>query len=310
MSEFSLEWSGLLVLLGSVLCVMGFSLHQDYRGTREGRDRYFLKIQQSWLGGLRSSALAFARCLGLPKMVNSYVFCSTATGLLGRTALGAKKIFPEDTYSCLYTSYTCSSQLFGLSGPRCIVGSQWISSWRATFQHSPELSRRLLKHCYIVTAYLIVSTAKSLWQLPVQKQLSSWWFQPEQLLCRFKTCWRRNLMKWLDDFARPKSSSSLLAVNAPLVHRHLMCRIGRVMNQKFKCLEGRVLIQKESLQARDIPSRKLPFEAAYGGMRSRDENEWARFNSILFYGWRFVVACPAGTHFLPVLPTLDDVRCH
>ena len=30
----------------------------------------------------------------------------------------------------------------------------------------------------------------------------------------------------------------------------------------------------------------------------------------LVHGLRFVVACPAGTHFLPVSPTPDDVCCH
>ena len=204
-------------------------------------------------------------------------------------------------YSCLCTSYIGSLQLFGLSGPRCRkVGSQWISSWRATSQHFPELSRRLLKHCYILTAYLSVSIAKLLCQLPVQPQLSSWWLPPEPLLCRFKTCWRRNLMKGPDDFARPKSPSSLPAENAPLVHRHLMSRITSAMNQMFRCLEGRVLLRKESLQVRDIPLRKLPFEAAHGVMMSRDESEWGRFNSVLVYGWRFLDACPAGFHLLPV----------
>ena len=79
------------------------------------------------------------------------------------------------------------------------------------------------------------------------------------------------------------------------------------MNQKFMCLEGKVLLRKESLRVKDIPLRKLPLEAAYGGMLSRVENEWARFNSFSVYGWRFAVACPAGTHFLPVSPTLEDV---
>ena len=175
--------------------------------------------------------------------------------------------------------------------------------------HFPELNKRQRKHCYILMAYQIVSTAKLLCQLPVQKQLSSWWFQPEQLLCRFKTCWRRNLMKGPDDFARPKYPSSLLAENAPLVLRRLMSLILIVKNQILRFLEDRVVLRKESPLVRDIPSRKLPYEAAYGVMMNREKSEWVKCNSFLVYGWRFVVACPAGTHFLPVSPTLDEVCC-
>ena len=92
--------------------------------------------------------------------------------------------------------------------------------------------------------------------------------------------------------------------------RELLLRDDHIAeNQMFRCLEGRVLQRKESLPVREIPSRKLPFEAAYGVMMRREESECTRFNSVLVYGGRFVVACPTGTHFLPVSPTLDDIRC-
>ena len=42
-------------------------------------------------GGIAVVRSGSCSVCGLPKMVNGYVFCSTATGLLGRTALGAKK---------------------------------------------------------------------------------------------------------------------------------------------------------------------------------------------------------------------------
>ena len=42
-------------------------------------------------GGIAVVRSGSCSVFGLPKMVNGYVFCSTATGLLGRTALGAKK---------------------------------------------------------------------------------------------------------------------------------------------------------------------------------------------------------------------------
>ena len=160
------------------------------------------------------------------------------------------------------------------------------------------------KHCYILTPEQIVSTAKLLCQLPVQKQLSSWWLQPEQLFCRFKTCWRHNPMKGPDDFARPKSPSSLLAENAPLVHRRLMSLNLIAKNQIFRCLEDRVVLPKESPLVRDIPSRKLPYEAAYGVMMSREESEW--FAVIRFrFGLRLEI-CGGLSCGYPFLAGLTD----
>ena len=49
-------------------------------------------------------------------------------------------------------------------------------------------------------------------------------------------------------------------------------------------VSGRQSVATERIQVSDIPSRKLPFEVAYGGMLSRDDNEWAGLNSILVYG--------------------------
>ena len=113
----------------------------------------------------------------------------------------------------------------------------------------------------------------SLCLLPVQKQLSSWWLLLEQLLFRFKTCWRRNPTKEPDDFARPKSPSLLLAETAPLVHRRLMSLILTAKNQITRCLEDRVVLRKESLLVRDIPMRKLPYEAVCGVMMNREKSE-------------------------------------
>ena len=42
-------------------------------------------------GGIAVVRSGFCSVICLPKMVNGYFFGSTATGLLGRTALGAKK---------------------------------------------------------------------------------------------------------------------------------------------------------------------------------------------------------------------------
>ena len=47
--------------------------------------------------------------------------------------------------------------------------------------------------------------------------------------------------------------------------------------------EGRVALRKELLLVRDIPSRELPYEAAYGVMMSRDESEWVKSNSVVLF---------------------------
>ena len=201
------------------------------------------------------------------------------------------------------TSHIGSRQLFGLSGPRCRnVGSKWIFSWRATSLHFPELNKRQRKHCYILTPYQIVSTAKLLCQLPVQKQLSSWWLQPEQLFSRFRTCWRRNQMKGPVDFARLKSPSSLRAENAPLVHRRLMNLSLIARNRMFRCLGGRVVLLKESLLVRATLLRRPPYEAAYGVMMSRDESEWVRSNSVVWF--------TVGDLWWPVLRVPISCRSH
>ena len=136
-----------------------------------------------------------------------------------------------------------------------------------------EIVEALLHIDCLSDCYQTVSTAKLLCLLPVQKQLSSWLLQLEQLLFRCNTCWRHNPTKEPDDFARPKSPSLLLAETAPLAHRRLMSLILIAKNQITRCLEDRVVLRKESLLVKDIPSRKLPYEADCGVMMLREKSE-------------------------------------
>ena len=110
-------------------------------------------------------------------------------------------------------------------------------------------------------------------------------------------------MKGPDDFARPKYPSSLLAENAPLVLRRLMSLILIVKNQILRFLEDRVVLRKESPLVRDIPSRKLPYEAAYGVMMSRDESEGVRVYSV--FGLRLEI-CGGLSCGYPFLAGLTD----
>ena len=73
----------------------------------------------------------------------------------------------------------------------------------------------------------------------------------------------------------------------------------------FRCLEGRVVLRRESLLVRDIPSWKPPYEAAYGVMMSREESEWVSFNLIRFFGLRLEI-CGGPSCGFPFLAGLTD----
>ena len=78
-------------------------------------------------------------------------------------------------------------------------------------------------------------------------------------------------MKGLDDFVKLKFPSLLHVEYAPLVHQHLthLCPIAQHPMGNY--LKDRVAILKESPLARATHLRRLPYEAAYGGMMSIDE---------------------------------------
>ena len=95
----------------------------------------------------------------------------------------------------------------------------------------------------------------------------------EQLQFRYRTFWRRNPIKELDDFVRLRWHSLPLAEIAPPAHRRLMSLLLIVMNQINRRLEDRVMLRKESPPVKDIPSRKLPFEAGCGVMMLREMSE-------------------------------------
>ena len=159
--------------------------------------------------------------------------------------------------------------------PRSTLSSSSAASdvYKRQSQHYPELKTKLRKHCSTLIACQIASIARSSCLLPVQKQLSRWWLLPEQLLFRCKICWRRKLTKELDAFARPKSPLLLLAAIALPAHRHPMRRIPTAKSQYNRHLEYRVVLRKDSLRVRDIPSRKVPFEADCGAMMLREKSE-------------------------------------
>ena len=80
-------------------------------------------------------------------------------------------------------------------------------------------------------------------------------------------------MKELDDFVRLRWHSLPLTEIAPPAHRRLMSLFLIVMNQIDRHLDDRVVLRKELLQVRDIPSRKLPFEVGCGEMMLREKSE-------------------------------------
>ena len=80
-------------------------------------------------------------------------------------------------------------------------------------------------------------------------------------------------MKELDDFAKPRSTSSPLAETAPPVHLRLMTLFLMVKIQINRRLEDRVVLRKELLPVRDIPLLKPLFDAGCGEMMHREKSE-------------------------------------
>ena len=100
---------------------------------------------------------------------------------------------------------------------------------------------------------------------------SSWWPQLTTLVQV------QNIAAQSDEGARrlreAQSLSWLHAEFALPAHRRLMYLMIMAKNLHTQLLEYRVVLRKDLLRVRDIPSQELPFEADSGAMMLREKSE-------------------------------------